>query len=183
MGPIVYSPGAGSRGGPEFEFNGLRESAEMLKEMGSRAESMRPAMLQIKQLLIEGNTRQWQTKGAYMGTPWPEDSPETAARKRRSGAPSSLASTLVESGDLQASLEGGAGSFSRVGKGNVRVGTHLFYAIFHIKGASGRGAKSAGNSAGRKGSVPARLPLGITEEDRATSLSIIERYLLGRRSR
>ncbi|HEX5592028.1 MAG TPA: phage virion morphogenesis protein [Solirubrobacterales bacterium] len=152
----------------------------MLREMGSRAEVMRPAMLRIKQLLIEGNTKQWRSKGAYMGTPWPENSPETVARKGRTGV-RSLASTMVESGDLQESLEGGAGSFARVSKGNVRVGTYLYYAIFHIKGASGKGAKSAGSTPARKGGVPARPPLGITEADRTAAVKIIEDYLIGRR--
>lgn len=137
----------------------------MLRDAAARGEDMRPAMEQIKALLIEGHKEQFASKGAFLGTPWPADSTETIARKARSGV-ASLASTMVESGDLQQSLEGGTGARSRVSRGSVSVGTSIWWAIFSI--------------AGTKSGEPARPPIGISDAEADTSLTILTDYLLAR---
>jgi hypothetical protein len=156
-----------SFGGPKLEIDvaGLDATTAMLRDAAARGEDMRPAMEQIKALLIEGHKEQFATKGAFLGTPWPTNSAETLARKARTGV-ASLASTMVESGDLQQSLEGGTGSRSRVSRGSVSVGTSLFYAIFAMKGTD-------------KGE-PARPPIGINDAEANTALSIMTDYLLAR---
>lgn len=143
-------------------------AAVMLRDMATRGYDMRPAMTEIRELLIEGNKQQFTTEGQFLGTPWPPNSQETLLRKAREGVPS-LTSPMVATGDLQESLSGGSGSRSRVTKSSVSVGTSLFYAIFAIAGASG----------GRRGSEPARPPLGINESERVSALQIITEYLLG----
>jgi hypothetical protein len=166
MSPIANS----YRSGPSMalQMDGIGASSAMLRDAAARGEDMRPAMARIRDLLIEGHKEQFATQGSFLGTPWPENSPETLARKARAGIPS-LNSPMVASGDLEQSLSGGRGGRTRVSKGSVSVGTSLFYAIFAIRGASG----------GRRGSEPARPPLGINEAERLTSIRIMTDYLLG----
>jgi hypothetical protein len=154
-----------SFGGPavSMEVRGAKDAARRIEEIGERAEDMRPAMRLIKVILEEGHARQFATKGSFLGTPWPENSPETVARKARSGAPS-LASQMVESGDLQESLSGGKGGRSRVSKGGVSVGTSLFYALFHLNP--------------QRDGMPARPVVGVNREQEETALSLIERHVI-----
>lgn len=152
-----------------LKMDGIGATSTMLRDAAARGEDMRPAMARIRDLLIEGNKKQFATQGSFLGTPWPASSPETLARKARAGILPSLSASLVASGDLEQSLSGGKGGRTRVSKGSVSVGTSLFYAIFAIGGASG----------GRRGTEPARPPLGINEAERLTSLRIMTDYLLG----
>lgn len=160
-------------------MEGLGSTNQMLLDAAARGEDMRPAMQRIKVLLIEGHKEQFASKGAFLGTPWPENSSETLARKAREGVPS-LGGIMVNSGDLEQSLSGGKGSRNRVTRGSVSVGTSLFYAIFAIGGASGKGAHSRASRGARRGSEPARPPIGINEAERQESLGILTDYLLGR---
>lgn len=161
----------GFRGGPAIQVDalGVQTTRETLLKAAARGADMRPAMLQIRELLIEGHKKQFDSQGAFLGTPWPDSSPETILRKNREGVPS-LSRPMVASGDLQESLSGGKGGRSRVSKGSVSVGTSLFYAIFAISGAEG----------GRKGKEPARPPVGINEAQEEQSIEIMERHLLGK---
>lgn len=149
---------------------GLRSSTAMLREAAARGWDMRPAMLQIRELFIEGHRKQFSSEGGYLDTPWPGLSPETILRKGREGVPS-LSRPMVAGGDLEESLSGGKGSYSRVSKGSVNVGTSLFYAIFAMAGASG----------GRKGKEPARPIVGINEAEEDQAMAIMTRHLEGRR--
>jgi phage gpG-like protein len=162
MTPIAY----GFRTGPRAELNtrGLDTTTDMLGEIGDRAEDMRPAMLVVRELLVAGNKKVFESRGGAIGTPWPDLASSTVARKARSGIPS-LSSVMVETGDLQESLSGGKGARSRVTRSMVSAGTSLFYAVFHMAGSRG-------------GKVPARPPIGIPETERQESLTIMERYLL-----
>lgn len=137
----------------------------MLTDIADRGENMRPAMLRIKELLIEGHRQQFASSGSFLGTPWEANAPGTLARKAREGIPS-LNRPMVATGDLQESLSGGKGGRSRVSKSGVSVGTSLYYAIFHI-------------SPKRKG-VPARPPVGVNEAQRGAAIAIMERHLMGR---
>jgi phage gpG-like protein len=170
---------SGYRSGPKMslDMGGLQATSSMLRDAAARGEDMRPAMERIKALLMEGHKEQYATKGAYLGTPWPENSSETLARKSREGIPS-LGSVMVASGDLEQSLAGGSGSRTRVTRGSVSVGTWLFYAIFALGGASGKGANSKASRGARKGSQPARPPIGINEAEEQESIHIMTDYLL-----
>lgn len=148
-----------------YAVEGADSVADRLRDIAERGEDMRPAMLLIKELLIEGHAKQFDSKGAYLGTPWPENSTETLKRKAREGVPS-LSSVMVASGDLQESLSGGKGGRSRVSRSGVSVGTALFYAVFHL-------------APKRKG-MPARPVVGIADSERETALEIMERHVMGR---
>ncbi len=150
---------------PGMEITGVSEAVADLRGITDRAEDMRPAMYQIRELLIAAHTKNFRSRGGYFGTPWKPNAPATIARKARTGVPS-LSSTMVESGDLQESLEGGAGSHNRVTRSMVRVGTSLFYAVFHIK------PKRAG--------MPARPTVGVTEREEEAAVAIVDNRLMGR---
>ncbi len=137
----------------------------MLTDVADRGENMRPAMLRIKELLVEGHAQQFRSDGAFLGTPWEGNAPSTLARKAREGIPS-LNRPMVATGALQESLSGGKGGRSRVSKGAVSVGTSLFYALFHINPK-------------RKG-MPARPPVGINDAQRTAALRIMDNHLMGR---
>lgn len=148
--------------GVDINVYGAGQSASAMRRIGARGADMRPAMSAIRELLIEGNRRQFETSGGFLGEPWERLAPGTVARKARMGQE---ATPMVATGALRESLEGGRGKRSRVTRSSVMVGTSLFYAIFHIKGTS-------------KG-VPARPPLGIADSERVAALELIHRFLTG----
>lgn len=153
-----------SRGvGMELNVAGLQHTSEMLQEAAARGYDMRPAMLQIRDLLIEGHKEQFASQGRFLDTPWPENAPGTLANKARLGQGST---PMVASGDLERSLSGGRGKRSRVGKGSVSVGTNLWYAIFAMSGT--------------KSGEPARTPVGINEAQTEAALTLMQEHLLGR---
>jgi hypothetical protein len=159
--------------GPAASINveGLAGTTAMLRDAAARGEDMRPAMGEIRELFIAGHRSQFTSRGAFLGTPWARESPETIARKSRSTIPS-LGRVLVEGGGLEEALSGGAGSRTRVSKGSVSVGVDrsLFRALFAQGGASG----------GRRGVEPKRPVLGINDLEKNTALRILTDYLLGR---
>lgn len=159
------------RSGPSYgiTIEGLPETSAMLQDAAARGEDMRPAMARIKVLFTEGHKANFDSKGTFLGTPWPALSEETEKRKAREGIPA-LNDVLVGSGDLREALSGGKGSRTRVSRGSVSVGVKPFYAIFAQGGASG----------GRRGVEPKRPVLGITEAEQRESISILTDFLLGR---
>lgn len=171
----------GFRSGPrvDIRMDGIDPSAAMLRDAAARGEDMRPAMRRVGLLFMEGNKQQFASHGSLLGTPWPANSPETIARRAREGV-SSLGGLMVNSGDLEQSLGGGKGGFLRARRGSVSVGTSLFYAIFAMGGASGKGSHSAASRGARRGAEPARPVMGISEAERQESLGILTDFLLGR---
>lgn len=167
MSPITNS----FRSGPSMslDIEGVPATAAMLRDAAARGEDMRPAMERIKLLFIEGHKENFASHGAYLGHRWPENSPETIARKAREGVPS-LSSLMVNSGGLGEALAGGKGSRSRASRGSVRVGVSLISALFAQGGASGA----------RRGVEPARPVVGISEGEQRESLSILSSFLTGR---
>jgi hypothetical protein len=159
------------RSGPSYgiTIEGLPETSAMLRDAAARGEDMRPAMARIKVLFTEGHKANFDSKGAFLGHPWPDNSDETKARKAREGIPA-LSDVLVGSGDLQEALAGGKGARTRVSKGSVSVGVSPFYAIFAQGGAKGA----------RRGVEPKRPVLGITDAERDASLGILTDFLIGR---
>jgi hypothetical protein len=152
-----------------LDIEGLPSTTAMLRDAAARGEDMRPAMARIKVLFIEGHTEQFSSKGAFLGTPWPPNAPETVARKAREGIPA-LNDVMVGEGTLAEALRGGKGSRTRVSKGSVSVGVSLIQALFSQGGASGA----------RRGVQPARPVLGISDGERDASLSILTDFLLGK---
>jgi len=146
-------------------ISGVDAAVGELRDLVFRAEDMSPAMRQVKALLLEGHRKQFQTKGAYLGTPWAPDAEATVRKKARHGV-ASLSSTMVFSGDLQQAAEGGAGSRSRATRSMASAGLSIFYARFHIN------PKRAG--------MPARPMIGIHPRDEEFALRIVENRLMGR---
>ncbi|HUB99101.1 MAG TPA: phage virion morphogenesis protein [Solirubrobacterales bacterium] len=165
MSPFTNGAGLGI----EVDMQGLSASVAMLREIAERGLDMRPALEEVKEVLVEGNKRQFSSHGSYLGEPWPPLSPETQARKAREGVPS-LMDILVSGGDLQASIAGGKGRVARVTRSSVRVGTKLFKGRFAQSGASG----------GRRGAEPKRSIIGIGEAEHTASERILVSYLTGR---
>jgi hypothetical protein len=159
------------RSGPDMEIQvaGISGTSTMLRDAAARGEDMRPAMARIKTIFIEGHKEQYASKGGFLGTPWPENSEETLARKARSRIPA-LSSLMVEEGSLEKAVSGGAGSRSRVSKGSVSVGVKNISVLFAQGGAKGA----------RRGEEPKRVVLGINEVERETSIAILTDFLLGR---
>lgn len=150
----------------DLEVAGLQHTSEMLQEAAARGYDMRPAMRKIRDLLIEGHKEQFATQGGFLGTPWPPNAPGTLANKARLGQGST---PMVASGATKESLAGGKGRRTRVSKGSVSVGTSIWWTIFAMAGASG----------GRKGTEPARPPIGINEAETEAALTLMEEHLLG----
>jgi hypothetical protein len=157
--------------GPAYSIDvaGLPEASAMLQDAAARGEDMRPAMAQIKVLFTEGHKANFDSHGAFLGTPWEPLSAETDARKNREGIPA-LNDVLVGEGNLQEALSGGSGARTRVSKGSVSVGVAPFYAIFAQGGAKGN----------RRGTEPKRPILGITRAEQEESLAILTDFLMGR---
>lgn len=168
---VAMAVRGGGRAGPSLEIDvaGAAEANQMLLDAAARGEDMRPAMARIKVLFTEGHKENFDTKGAFLGTPWPGNTDETKARKAREGIPA-LNDILVGSGDLQEALSGGKGSRTRVSRGSVSVGVSPFYAIFAQGGAKGN----------RRGVEEKRPILGITRAEQEESISILTDFLLGR---
>lgn len=157
--------------GPSYgiEIEGLPEANAMLLDAAARGMDMRPAMARIKVLFTEGHKANFESHGAFLGTPWEPLSEETTTRKAREGIPA-LNDVLVGTGDLQEAISGGKGAKTRVSKGSVSVGVGLFYALFAQGGATGA----------RRGTEEKRPVIGITEGEREESLAILTDYLVGR---
>lgn len=137
-----------------------------LRGFAQRASDMRPAMGEVRPLMMEGIRRQFESHGNYLGTPWPALSYETVRRKSREGKSPEL---MVDQGYLSTSLTGGPGMVSRVTRTMARVGVQDFVARFHQRGASG----------GRRGDMPARPVVGISDTGQELAMLIIRRFLIG----
>lgn len=154
--------------GVDMDLDGITASTAMLREIAERGVDMRPALKNVREVLKEGNQRQFSSHGSYLDEPWPPLSPET----ERSKGLGSIMDTLVRSGDLQASLEGGRDNIGRVTRSSVRVGTKLFYARFAQSGAGG----------GRRGTEPKRPIVGVGRAEQEASERILLDYLTGVRT-
>lgn len=137
-----------------------------LRGFAERASDMRPAMGEVRPLMIEGIRRQFESHGNYLGTPWPALSAETLRRKSREGKAPEL---MVDDGDLAAALTGGRGMTSRVTRTSSRVAVKDFVARFHQGGAT----------EGRRGDLPARPVVGISDSGKELAMLIIRRFLIG----
>ncbi len=139
-----------------IEVIGEDTAALHVNEVGARALDLRPAFTRIREMLIEGNKRQFASKGGYFGGSWPPLDADTVAQKGSSA-------TLVATGALRASLTGGSGAKSDVDRSGVSVGTSVWYAKFQHGGTT---------------NAPARKLVGIAPTDLARASEIIEDYVV-----
>lgn len=146
----------------DFEVLGEDIAARQLREMGDRGGDMRPPLLLIRELLVEGHQQQFSSQGSFFGAPWAPNAPGTLARKAREGQGGRV---MRGTGALEAALRGGKGRKGRVTRTTASAGVSLFYAGFGHRGTKRQ---------------PPRPLVGITESQRGVSLGLLERHLLGR---
>ncbi len=151
----------------EFEMNiGASTAIDLLGDYADRTEDMKPAMQSIRDLLVEGHARNFESRGSFLGEPWPALAPSTLERKARQGLP---AQPMVATGELRTALRGGRGRYTSATKTRARAGVNrrLFRARMSVAGAEG----------GRRGKQPVRSIIGTTRGQREQSTSIIQTFM------
>jgi phage gpG-like protein len=147
----------------DLEVFGDKEAADLLRQVGDRAVDMKPAFAKCYTIMEEGLRKQFESKGAYLGTPWPALAKTTLERKAREGLSSE---PLVGASQiLKTSLEGGRGRIKSVTKTQVRIGTKDFVARFHQGGSK------------TKAGLPARKLVGVSRGDWSRVFATIRSYL------
>lgn len=135
-----------------------------LRILGAKPLNLRVPLTQIKNLMVEDHVRNFESGGALFGG-WPPLSPETTGGL----------GILERTGFLRKEIGRKSGPGKKVTKYQVRVGVggqgmdrDSFYARFHQSGAT----------EGRRGDLPKREVVGITDATRDRSIEIIRRYIL-----
>ena len=143
----------------EAEVTGELKVAEELMEMAKRARDPRPAMRKARDIMITANRKQFETSGAYLGDPWPEDSEETLKRKRRKGQDTR---PNRATGAMETALSGGRGRSTSATKTGARAGTKIFYARFAQVGTKNQ---------------PQRQVVGLHSRDRRKVLMVLDKFV------
>ncbi len=146
------------------------EAVGRLTTMGERAENSRPAFTKIRDRLLKDQRENFESRGGTFDEKWPATSKQTMMRKHeREGNPGSI---LVATGELAAAAKGGKGKFTRITKSQVRVGINkrIFVARFHQAGAP---------KGSRRGTLPKRTLVGITDESRRFSVTLLAKWIEG----
>lgn len=146
----------------EFTVTGENLAAERIQLIGARGTNLAPVMELIKQIIMEGHAKQFESKGGYLGTPWPALATSTVVRKEEQGLPSD---TLEATGALRTALMGGTGRKTSVTRTLVRVGLAKSVAWYGLFAA--RGTKRE----------PARPITGMTPTSSEEALGMIQRYV------
>jgi phage gpG-like protein len=149
-----------------IEAEGTETVASNLKDFGDRATDARPAMRKVRTIMEEGQRRNFETSGGYLGESWDELKPGTLARRAQKGQGTQ---PLVATGALERSLTGGKGRRGSATKTMARAGTSVWYGVF-----AQAGTKGAGNGA----SAPKRRIVGLTQKDATKSIRVIEKFLM-----
>lgn len=163
------------------------DDAQVLSALNSlrqRAESMRPAMAAIGNVLRRAAIQRFAEQRGPDGTPWPPLSAAAIVSRARRHAAAGLrtrraatlrrftvgAKALLDTGALRASIGAqGRGGVYELTDTSVAIGTRLRYAAIHqFGGAAGRG---------RRAYIPARPYLGIDDGTRGEILAIVARRL------
>lgn len=144
---------------PTLDFDVIGEDivSRHFYEMASRMADPRPALRKVRDLLVRGHVKQFQSKGSYLGDSW---SPLAQSTLERKGSEE----MGVHSGRMKTALMGGSGRKTSVTRKQVTVGVSpkIFYARFYDKGTEGQ---------------PAREIVGATEGTINTAEFIIRRYI------
>jgi hypothetical protein len=151
----------------DFEVD-TREPVSVLAGMAERAEDFKPAFAIIRELLLSGIQRNFESRGSFLGKAWPGLAAATVARKSREGIPGDL--LMGKTRQLSTALLGGAGKRTRVSRLSVRVGVKpsIYWANFAQAGAGG----------GRRGVQPRRRIIGMAARTELEAVTIIDRYLM-----
>lgn len=144
----------------QVDADGVAQVKTHLGEFSDRAKDARPAMRKVRSIMEEGQRRNFETSGGYLGESWATLSPGTLARKARKGQD---AKVLRATGALEASLTGGRGKRTGATKTMARVGTSVWYAVFAQSGTK---------------TGPKRRVTGMTTRDITKSVRVIEKFVL-----
>jgi phage virion morphogenesis protein len=136
---------------------------EALAKLSARAINMRPALLEIGEVMVKSTKERFVTTLSPEGKPWARNSPVTLARFGGAKRP-----LTGETGALGHSI-----NYQLEGVTGVRIGSPLVYAAMQQFG----GAKSKYPQLW--GDIPARPFLGVSEGDSATIVEIVQSYLAG----
>jgi hypothetical protein len=152
----------------ETQIIGETAAATKINLMGARATNATPAFIAIREILLRGHEQQFESKGAFLGTPWPPLAASTVERKIRQGQSSEV---LKATGALEEALTGGAGKVGTVGKSFARAGVSgkLFQARFAQAGAGGE----------RRGEEPPRPVVGIGVGEGQEAVKLLEAFIVG----
>ena len=148
---------------PEVLVN-TSDAKRTLYVLGAKSQNLRVPLTQIKNLIVADHVENFQGRGSLFGG-WPAISANTAS----SGTP------LVKTGALQKEIGRKSGPGKKVRKWEVRVGvgntndSGEFYARFHQAGAP------AGK---RRGDLPKRELVGITDSTRERGIEMIRQYIV-----
>lgn len=141
------------------------DAKRTLRILNYKAANLRTPLTQIKNLMVAEQAENFASGGSLYGG-WAGPSPETAIGTK----------LLVRTGKMAKEFGKKTGPGKKVDsrRGIVRAGIHVEdergkpYARFHQSGAP------AGN---RKGALPKREVVGITDETEAKAVEILRRYL------
>lgn len=138
-----------------------------LTAVSKRAENTRPIFTTIRDRLLADQRENFASRGTVFGERWAASSPQTLKRKFREGKTGTI---LTATGELARAAMGGRGKFSRITKSQVRVGINkrIYRARFHTAGAP---------KGSRRGTLPARPLVGITDDARRFSVTLIAKWI------
>jgi morphogenesis family protein len=146
-------------------------AVSLLDGVATRSRDMRPAMVQIRELLIQGNKQNFESRGSLFGERWAPLKESTLERKAQQGLP---VDPMIATRTLLTAIEGGKGKKTSATRtmASVGVSRDIFWVNFAMKGRHRSG------SGGKGGYEPARPVLGMTEGERREAVTIMERYLM-----
>jgi phage gpG-like protein len=145
---------------------GEQAVARDLLRFGHNAADVRPAMVQVLDLLRRAERRQFDSQGAYGSEGWPPLASSTVERKRREGLDPRI---LHATRRLRDSLtEAGHGEQIAIARHDgLDFGTTVEYARYHQHGTS---------------RAPQRRVVQLPESDRREVVRIVQRHVVGERA-
>lgn len=138
-----------------------------LNRLLAAGRDMTPLMRDIGEHLLNTTRERFVDQKAPDGTPWAALSDTTKRRKRRN-----VGKILTERGFLRGNLAYQTGPTSvRVGSPSIYAGTHQFGAAMGAFGSTAGGLRIPW------GDIPARPFLGLSDDDEAEILELVNRHL------
>jgi phage gpG-like protein len=134
-----------------------------LLRFGARATDLSPAFDTILDQFEEWETHQFETEGAFLGTPWEPLAPSTITRKTALGQPLDI---LVATGELRASLTGrGRDAVRESRHDEATFGTRVPYAMYH-------------HSREPRSRLPRRPLIAVDEVRRRWIIRVLQRFIV-----
>lgn len=136
-----------------------------LLRMADRMTDAREAFRQVVRILERATRRNFSSRGAYGGSPWPALKPATIARKRRLGQDVRI---LRATGRLFESLVDSSSSdhVESIGREVLRWGSNVAYGVYH-------------QSRRPRRVIPFRPPVRLPEHDRRSAMRELQRSVMG----